>query len=140
MKSLLTIGVAIALSNVSFGSGFKCESEDGANVKIFNHVDPETGTRTPAAFVLSTAGEGTLLVRKGWEIRKSNRRNTVQYVVDGGQNTSADTVILQIRFKEGREVLEAGETAQGQLIVIGAEEPGSKSVTALECARYLKNE
>lgn len=138
MKTTTVAALAVFATGLSYGSGFKCESAGGVNVKVFNHVHPQNGTRRPAALVISTDDEGTLLVRKDDEIRKNNRRHTAQYVVDGRQGLGAETVILQIRFKEGREVLEEGETVEGQLILVGDE--GSKEVIALECARYLKTE
>ena len=127
----------IAIGSTAFGSGFDCVGEDGYNAKLYNHVDPENGTRTPAALIISNVEEGTLLVRKGGSIRKHNRANTVQYVVDGNRKLAADTAILQIRFKEAVEVLEEGETAEGQLILVA---DGERNVLDLTCFRYLKTE
>ena len=135
-KSLSVIMMGL-MASAAFGSGFKCEGEE-VRVKLFNHTNPHTGTRVPAAMVISTDAEGTLLVRKGDEIRKHNRRNTVQYVVDGNSKLAADQAILQIRFKEGRETLEEGEVASGQLILVSEE--SDRSVTELACERYLKSE
>lgn len=135
MKTAIILGLAMAFSGTVFASGFKCESADGLNVKLFNHVDPNTGTRIPAVLVISYE-QGTLLVRRQYEIKKINRRNTVQYVVNG-RGLDANTAILQIRFKEGREVLAEGERAEGQLILV---DYGDKQVIALDCERYLKAE
>ncbi len=139
--SFLTLAFGVALvSSGAFASGFKCESVDasGYSVKLFNHVDPNTGTRTPAAMIVSQEEEGTLLVRKGAAIRKHNRLNTVQYGVDSTKKLGGEQAILQIRFKEGKEVLRAGETAEGQLIVVS--EDGDRDVNELSCERYLKND
>ncbi len=133
LMSFVFIGM---LATAAFGSGFKCAGED-YSVKLFNHVNPEDGTRVPAAMIVSSEEEGTLLVRKGAQIRKHNRSNTVQYVADGNRRLGADTAILQIRFKEGRETLEEGETAPGQLILVMDED---RSVAELSCTRYLKSE
>ncbi|MBI1859391.1 MAG: hypothetical protein HYR96_00540 [Deltaproteobacteria bacterium] len=138
MKTMITIGLAIALSGSAYASGFKCTSDEGLNVKLFNHVDPLSGTRTPAVLVISSDAQGTLIVRKDTEITKHNRANTVQYVVDGSEKVGAETAILQIRFKEGREVLEAREVTAAQLILVS--EDNDRSVIALECERYLKAE
>lgn len=138
MKTVLTITVAIALSFAAFGSGFKCESSNGLSVKMFNNIDPASGTRTPAILVVSSDADGTFLVRKGAEIRKHNRVNTVQYVVEGSKASGVETAILQIRFKEGREVLEAEAIADAQLVLIT--QAGDRVVESLECARYLKSE
>jgi len=126
----LTIGMG------AFASGFRCAGE-GYTVKMFNHISPEEGTRTPAALIIASEEEGTLLVRKGSEIRKNNRRNTVQYVVRGNRRLGADRAILQVAFKEGRETLEDGETVDGQLILQADED---REVVKLSCERYLKSE
>ncbi len=126
---------ALVLCTSVFASGFKCESNDGYNVKLFNNVDPTQGTRTPAALVVSN-DEGTLLVRKGADISKTNRLNTVRYTAEGSRKVDADQVILQISFKEGLEVLADGETADGQLILV---KDGDREVKDLVCSRYLKN-
>jgi len=127
---------AMVLSGTVFASGFTCEANDGYNAKVFNNVNPTKGTRTPAALIISNE-EGTLLVRKDAEIKKNNRLNTVQYVVEGSRKADADQVILQISFKEGREVLEAGDTADGQLILV---KDGVREVKQVVCTRYLANQ
>ncbi len=140
MKSInmLSIGLLVAVSSTgAFASGFRCTSENGFAVKLYNHT---TGaTRTPSLLVVShgDADPSTLLTRKGSEIRKNNRVNSVQYVVEGNRKIDADTVILQVSYKEGRENLEAGETVNGQLILVS---DGNRQVVKLECERYLKGE
>jgi len=135
--SLQFIGLTLALmTGMASASGFKCEGLDsGFRTKLFNHVQPGLGTRVPAAMIVSHEDEGTLLSAKGADIRKRNRANTVQYVTDGNDRLDADTVILQIRFKEGREVIERGETAPGQLVLV---KDGTREVYDLSCERYLK--
>jgi hypothetical protein len=138
MKTLITLGLMASLASTqAFASGFLCTSKDGLRVKLFNHVDPTSGTRTPAAMVISDETSGTLLVRKGEEIRKQNRSKTVRYAVDGNNSLNAVTVVVQIHFKEGREVLAEGESADGELILI-AEDAG-RNVFDLTCERYLKS-
>lgn len=133
LLSLVILGV---VATSAFGSGFKCES-DAYNVKLFNHVNPDSGTRVPAVMVISSPEHGSLLVSEGDAIRKHNRRNTVQYVVEGNSQLGADMAILQIRFKEGRETLEEGETAPGQLILVIGDD---RDVFQLRCEWYLKSE
>jgi hypothetical protein len=122
------------LAQTAMASGFQCEG-DGYNVKLYNRTD---ATRTPAVLVVSQedASPATLLKRSGDEISKTNRANTVRYTVEGNRKIDADSVILQIAFKEGREVLADGETADGQLILV---RDGAKQVIDLTCSRYLKN-
>lgn len=131
MKNKLLIGLMALVSAGSFASGFKCEG-DQYSVKLFNKtVD---GTRIPAVMVVSEKEHGTLFRASGSEIRKVNRINSVQYIV----NMDEDKYILQVAFKEGKETLEEGESVDGQLIMI-LEDGDSKVVEPLECVRYLKN-
>lgn len=126
-----------ALATNAQASGFRCEGE-GYSAKLYNKTIE--ATRTPSRLVVSheDANPHTLLVRTGEEIRKHNRLNSVQYVVDGNGKVGAETVILQINYKEGVEVLENGEEVQGQLILLSEGE--SREVIQLTCERYLKGE
>lgn len=127
------------LGTAAHADGFKCEGNDSTlNVKIFNHVRPELGTRTPAKLIVSDLRQGTLVTRSTDQIRKHNRVSTVQYVVDGNEQIGAETVILQVAFKAGREVIAAGEERDGQLILVDAE--GDRTVYELTCKRYLKQD
>ena len=134
LSESLFVFVGLLTSN-AFGSGFKCDGE-GYSVQYYNQVDPQLGTRNPAALIVSSEA-GTLLVRKGGAIRKNTRANTTQYVVEGNRQLDADTAILQIAFKEGVEVLAKGETVDGQLILV---QDGQRIVFELSCARYLTQE
>jgi len=138
MKKSVQLLTALAFGifgTAAFADGFKCVGEDSDyNVKLFNKVMPEDGTRNPAVLVISDA-HGTLLVRRDSDISKTNRQNTVRYTVDGSRKLGADTAILQVRFKQGREVIEEGDTRPGQLILIT---DGEKEVLELSCERYLK--
>lgn len=137
MKTKITSILLSLLATASFGSGFVCTQDDGdIRVKLFNHVHPELGTRTPAVLVISDEN-GMVLTRKGKQIQKKNRLNTVQYIVDGGEAGDAyplEGAILQVRFKEGQETIEAGDTVPAQLILMG---DGDKDVSQLSCERYL---
>ena len=134
LKINLLTGFTVALIGTgAFASGFRCNGDMGYSVKLFNYTVGET--RTPAVMIISQDDEGTLLRRTGSEIRKHNRTNTIQYVVEGSRKLDSDTAILQISFREGREVLEEGETADGQLILI---KDGDRGVFGLVCERYLK--
>ena len=135
--SLLALLPALALSSSAEASGFRCRSEEGYRVKLYNHIEPTKGTRIPALLVISSAAQGTLLVREEEEIGKSNNTNVVRYTVEGDPSLNAEQVILQIRYKEGSTELLSGETAPGQLIFVNHEQ---KALYSLSCERYLKGE
>ena len=121
----------------AFGSGFICQSPDGFQAKLFNHVDPKVGTRTPAALIVSSERQGTLLVRYDEAIAKKSARTLVRYWAEGNSETNSDSVLLQVRFREGIDSLEAGETTPGQLIFFNGEE---RAIYPVECVRYLKKD
>ena len=137
MNKFLMSVLAFALTGAAFGSGFTCEdtNDAGYRVKYYNQVS--TGTRNPGVLIISDADAdpSTQLVAKGSEISKSNRANTVRYTVDGSQ-MDLKQAILQVSFKEGREILAANETVEGQLILVAQD--GSRDVLNLVCTRYLK--
>lgn len=133
VNSLIALVIAVS-GSAAFADGFKCSGE-GYNVKLFNHVHAASGTRTPAVMVISSEEEGTLLVRRNDDISKTNRLNTVRYTVEGSRKLGADQAVLQVRFKQGQEVIEDGEVRPGQLILTA---DGEKEVLELDCERYLK--
>lgn len=57
MKALL-ITLALITGNLAHADGFKCISESGLAIKVFNHTQPEDGTRTGAVMVVSDANVG----------------------------------------------------------------------------------
>ncbi len=140
MKTVIAkvMSVGLFLGTTIFGSGYTCTSAETAQgkwtVKLYNHT--ATVTRVPAVLVVSNEVQGTVLRRTDSEIKKVNRANTVQFVVEGNRKIDADSVIFQIKHKEGREILEERELVVGQLILVKEAE---KEVISLECVRYLKN-
>ncbi len=138
MKNLITFAVIGMIStSVTFASGFKCEAtnDSGFNAKLFNKT--LGATRTPAVLVVSNeeAIPATLLKRTNTEIRKYNTAHKVQYVVDGNAAIGADTVTLQINFKEGQETIDEGDVVEGQLILASR---GRRAAIPMDCVRYLK--
>ncbi len=137
MKAYSFLGLAILFSFASgsaLASGFRCQSADGYSVKEYDHTNPHDGTRVPAVLVVSSATEGTLLVAHNKEIRKHNRVNSIQYVVDGNEQLNADTVIFQVMYKPGQDVSEKG--VAGELVLV---KDGTRDLTDLQCERYLKD-
>ncbi|MFH0958700.1 MAG: hypothetical protein V1897_08355 [Pseudomonadota bacterium] len=135
LKLVLFLVVCTVGASV-FASGFRCISDSGYKLKIYNHVNAEDGTRIPGVLVLSDS-RGTLFTAKGSEISKRNLSDVVQYTVHvEDTDLQADYVIAQIRFKEGRETLREGEKVIGSLIFSGN---GEREYSAMICSRYLKN-
>lgn len=140
MKTLIVklVSTGLVIGTAAFGSGYQCDgySSEGVEwaVKMYNHASVES--RVPAVLVVSNEAAGTLLRRSDAEIKKVNRRNTVQYVIEGNRKIDADTVIFQVAHKEGKETLEPGQVTTGQLILVKDE---AREVIELTCSRYLKN-
>ena len=127
--------VAMGFSTSVFASGFKCESEDGLRVKLCNSTHQET--RTPAVLIISNQEEGTLLVQRDDSILKVNRDNSTLYTTLGSEKLGASLVLLEIEFKEGRDVVRAGTAVQGRLFLISESD---EQLVNLDCVRYLKDE
>jgi hypothetical protein len=130
----VVLASVVALSSSAFASGFRCESPDGYRVKIYNHVQADNGTRVPAVLVVSHAQAGTLLSAKGTEISKRNLSNLVQYSAKGPKG-GLTYAVVQIAFKEGRDILAEGERAYGTLVLAKGVE---RQTSRLTCHRYLK--
>lgn len=135
LLGLLVVG--LVASSTSFASGFVCQSEDGLTVKLYNQVHATKGTRNPAVLVVSSDADGTLLVRKGDEIRKTNYRSMVRYTVEGNEATGAEQVVFQVKYKEGVDEKLGVASTEGQIVFIGEQ---GRSVHSLECSRYKKGE
>lgn len=136
MKHFITLAIMGVLTTSAFGSGFKCQSEDGYAVKLFNHVQPEDGTRVPAVLIVSHEEEGTLLRANGEEIRKTAvGRNTI-YSTDGNSAIGAENVALIVRHREGVDTLRAGQKVPGTLL-LGSDDETLDEIP-LVCTYYLK--
>lgn len=131
----LLVLAAVLSGTVVLASGFRCESDSGHTLKIYNYVNGEDGTRIPSIFVLSN-DDGTLLVARRHEISKRNLSDVVQYSVLGNEKVNAERVIAQIRFKEGRETIEAGELVEGTLILV---RDSDRDISQMICSRYKKH-
>ena len=157
MKLVNTFAViAIATFSASAqADGFSCQTEDGSvNVKIYNHVLPENGTRNGAVMVLSdtsvSGGRKTIARFTDVNGRLSSRSSVYVADVDLRFNDSGrkgelilgtklgmlDTVIADIDFSYAAPVA-AGEEVEGTLVLVKRD--GSRIKSALSCSRYLKN-
>lgn len=119
----------------ALASGFVCESNDGYEVKLYNHTDPSKGTKNPAAFLLSSGELGTLVERFDTEIAKTSLSNSTLYSVEGNSKTKSDRIRFAVAFKEGVSEEREGDTVVGNLTFFGGEGEVNHGLT---CTRYLK--
>jgi hypothetical protein len=132
---LLVVSLVMASSG-AFASGFICKG-DGYTIKLFNHTD---ATRTPAALIVSSVSEGTLFKAFEDEIHKYNGSDHVSYMAgvdDEVPYEGIHWVSLQIDFKEGKDVLKAGEEVDGSATLTSNDDSVNLNLT---CERYLKNQ
>lgn len=149
--------IAATIALVGFNAqadGFKCVSESGLNVKVYNHTDPNVGTRTAAIMVISdsTIGAGNKTIAtfpdsKGVlsssssvytadvDLRMTGSRRTGE-LIGGTKLGELDQIKLAVDFSYAQPV-RAGEILTGRLTLI--KRNGEKLREAVECERYLRN-
>jgi len=154
MKKLtLLVTMMIASSNV-FADGFVCQSVEGdLNVKIYNHTQPEVGTRVAAVMVLSDPlvqggrktiarfkqTSGTLSSEGAHYLADVDLRftdsNTKGEYIAGTRLGHVDTIALDVDFSYDQPVAE-GTLVKGLLTV--TKRNGDIIEKDMECSRYLK--
>lgn len=158
MKLVNTFAVIAfaAFSASAQADGFNCQTEDGSvNVKIYNHVSPENGTRNGAIMILSdtsvSGGRKTIARFTDVNGRLSSRSSVYVADVDlrfndsgrkgelllGTKLGNVDTITADLDFSYAAPV-EAGEEIAGKLVI--AKRDGNKIRADLSCVRYLKGE
>ena len=158
MKLVNTLAVlAIATFSASAqADGFSCQTVDGdLNVKIYNHTNPEVGTRVAAVMVVSdpavSGGRKTIVrfteVNGVLESRASRYEANVDLrfndsarkgeLILGTKLGQLDKIIADIDFSYAAPVA-AGEEVEGKLILV--KRNGDRVRADLTCARYLKGE
>lgn len=156
MKKLISVlGLMVLVSTtVARADGFVCQGEDEAlNIRVFNHVSPEDGTRVGAVMVLSDAGvgHGRKTIARFNEEAGTLTSNGATYVglVDrrfndltrdgellmGTKLGEVKTVRVAIGFSYS-EPVEAGEELNGRVTLNLRN--GSRISQPLVCTRYLK--
>ncbi len=134
--AVLAVLMGLAFPVAGFASGYVCESGDGVRVRLYHYNNPKKGTRNPAAFVYSTAAEGTLLTVRGKRITRVNLPEEVEYHVPGNEAVDADTVVLRVRYKEGIDEKAPQTNLPGELSFHQGEERVDS--VKLRCLRFLK--
>ena len=155
---VIAIFSALALATISasaYADGFKCETTDGTlNVKIYNNVEPQAGTRVGAVMIVSdpsvSSGRKTIarftdtngvLESRGSryeanvDLRFSDSARKGENIL-GTKLGQLDMIIADIDFSYAAPV-EANEEVGGRLILV--KRNGDRIKADLTCARYLKN-
>ena len=155
MKTLFTlIGLALA-STPALADGFICASEqDNLVVKIFNHTDPEIGTRNGAVMILSdsslTYGNKTIATFNDAKSTLGNEGSVYTANVDhrvressregellAGTNIgNLKFVVVDLDFSYNRPLAD-GAFVRGDMTLIKRD--GDKILIDLSCTRYLKD-
>lgn len=154
MKQVLIATVVALMGLQARADGFKCQSESGLNIKVFNHTHPAIGTRTAAIMVISDSAIGmgnrtiaTFPESKGVlmssstvyladvDLRMTGSRRAGE-LIGGTKLGELDQIKLSVNFTYS-EPIAAGEVVTGLLTLI--KRNGEKIREAVECLRYLKN-
>lgn len=153
MKAILLTAV-LAASLSAQADGFKCETESGLNVQVFNHTSAEMGTRTGAMMVVSdtsiqygnktiakfSALKSTLTSKNlrytakvDLRVSESNRKGEL---ISGTKLGYVSQVLLDVAFSYSNPVAHGSEVPAVLTVV---KRNGTYTQEAAVCARYLKN-
>lgn len=153
MKTL-TLIAALALSMAAHADGFKCVTDSGLNVQVYNHTDPSEGTRTGAMMVVSdsSVGYGNKTIAKFTDLKGTLTSNSLRYVgkvdlrmsesnrkgelIAGTKLGYVANLVLDIAFSYNSPV-RIGTPVKSWLTVVKRD--GSKIYDKAVCQRYLKN-
>lgn len=155
MKAILVLTAAALMATTQAkADGFVCTTETGMNVKVFNHTQPELGTRTGAIMVVSdssvNSGRKTIATFKDLTGTLTSKELVYTSKVDLRFNDSGrkgewiggtklgelSSVVLKLNFSYAAPK-EESEYVSGKLIL--NKRNGEVLREAVDCARYLKN-
>lgn len=153
MKKLVFI-TAIAMGLSAHADGFKCETESGLNIQIYNSTQASVGTRSGSVMVISDSNiqygnktvakfsaekqtlsskELTYVANVDLRVSESNRKGEL---IAGTKLGYIDQIALTIDFSYARPTAR-GEVMAGELAVL--KRNGSTVTESAVCERYLKN-
>ncbi len=154
MKTLIIALAATLAGSVASADGFVCATEaQDLKVQVYNHVQPEHGTRNAAKMVLSNPqlalGRKTIAAFSSASLldnhatvytadvdlrfSESSRKGEL---IAGTKLGFIDTITLAVDFSYTRPMIE-GATTEGILTIV--KRNGDVKEVAVECERYLKN-
>jgi len=143
-------------STAAYADGWNCQTyDDSLNIKIYNHTQPEEGTRNAAIMVLSDPnvqyGRKTIAVFKKADGTLVSDGAKYQATVDhrfvisrrkgeliGGTKIGFLKEIKMYLFFQYSEPVAEDELVQGLMTLV--KRNGQNTYQQIECARYLKGE
>lgn len=157
MIATAAVLLATVFSTAAKADGFVCSTEQGLNVKIYNHVSPLDGTRNISRMILSDAtilkGRKTIATfaaEKGnltdsyegprarftgkVDLRMTGSKRKGEYL-QGTRLGEVSEILVDIDFVYERGLVEPGAS---YLTVV--KRNGEASTEHLTCARYVKGE
>jgi hypothetical protein len=152
MKKLLT-AIAMIASQQAMADGFLCQTVSGdLNIKIYNHVQPEDGTRTASVMILSSPevslGRKTIAKLSAAEKTLSSEGTSYRGTVDlrrldggeylgGTRLEQVKSIDVTVDFSYGNPVAD-GTVLRGWMRI--NKRDGSSLKDKIVCKRYLKGE
>jgi hypothetical protein len=147
--------VGLLAAGQAHADGFNCQTlENDLNARVYNHTQPDDGTRNVAILVLSDPAvqSGRKTIAKFTDAQSTVSNTNAIYVADvdlrmresnrGGERISGtllrhlDQIILDIDFSYADPV-EDGATTTAELTLL--KRNGQRIHREMECTRYLKN-
>jgi len=153
MKTLIMITLMAAGLSAQ-ASGFRCETESGLSIQVYNHTNPNMGVRSGAIMVVSdsSVGYGNKTIAKFTDLKGTLTSKTLRYVgsvdlrmvesrrkgelIAGTKLGYVSELVLDIEFTYARP-LRNGEKANALLTVV--KRNGDLIEDEAVCERYLKN-
>lgn len=152
MKKVFALIAVLVAGSIASAEGFKCETESGLAVKVYNHT--MGATRTAAVMIISDTlvGAGNKTIAKFTNVQGNLDSKSATYVANvdlrfsdssrkgeliaGTKLGELDTVVLDVDFSYAAPVAEGTEMAAELTLV---KRNGQHIVEQAVCSRYLKN-
>jgi hypothetical protein len=154
MKVLLISIAMLAAGTVAQADGFRCITESGLNIQVYNHTSPGAGTRNGAIMIVSDShvGRGNKTIATFSDLKKTLSSKNVVYtakvdlrvsesnrkgeLIGGTKLGYLSQLILKIDFSYAQPLF-AGERTSAMLMLVKRD--GQRMTEEVVCSRYLKN-
>lgn len=153
MKAILLTTI-LAASLSAQADGFKCETESGLNLQVFNNTSPGMGTRSGSILVVSDSGVqyGNKTIAKFSALKSTLSSKNLRYtakvdlrvsesnrkgeLIAGTKLGYIDQLVLDVAFSYSSPIAHGAELPAVLTVV---KRNGTYTQEAAVCARYLKN-